>query len=50
MTMAEQQRMVTKPRAEKNMQKLSLAVHASLLGGFVGLVGFVAITCHHLAH
>lgn len=49
MTMAQQQRTVTKPRAE-NMQRLSFAVHASLLGGFVGLVGFVAIACHHLAH
>jgi hypothetical protein len=27
---------------------VSFAVHASLLGGFVGLVTFVAIACHHV--
>ncbi|MEW6604012.1 MAG: hypothetical protein AB1351_04905 [Thermoproteota archaeon] len=23
-------------------------VHASLLGGFVGLVGYLALVCHHI--
>jgi hypothetical protein len=35
-------------------KKLELAmqpnflIHLSLLGGFVGLVGFIAIMCHHV--
>jgi len=23
-------------------------IHAALLGGFVGLVGYLAVACHHL--
>ena len=27
---------------------LSFAVHASLLGSFVALVGYIAVICHHV--
>ncbi len=27
---------------------LSFAVHSSLLGSFVALVGYIAVICHHV--
>jgi hypothetical protein len=32
------------------IQKLSFAVHLSLLGSFVSLVAYLGANCHHLAH
>ncbi|MGI0020516.1 MAG: hypothetical protein ACREAY_08595 [Nitrososphaera sp.] len=31
-----------------NASRLSFAVHASLLGSFIALVGFIAVICHHV--
>jgi hypothetical protein len=33
--------------AKLTIDRLSLAVHASLLASFIGLVGFVALVCSH---
>jgi hypothetical protein len=53
--MAQQQEMrgaVAEKRraATSTRDRLSFAVYASMLGGFVGLVGFLAVACHHLSH
>lgn len=51
--MAQQQgiRAVAEKRsATGTRERLSFAVYASMLGGFVGLVGFLAVACHHLSH
>lgn len=32
------------------IQKLSFAVHLSLLGSFASLVTYLGINCHHIAH
>jgi hypothetical protein len=29
-------------------KKMDLFIHLSLLGGFLGLVGYLAIVCHHV--
>ena len=34
---------------EKSMSnRMSFAVHTSLLGSFVSLVGYLAVVCHHV--
>lgn len=33
-----------------SIQKLSFAVHLSMLGSFVSLVTYLGVNCHHLVH
>lgn len=39
---------LTAVSAKSISYKLSFAVHASLLTGFLGLIGFVASACSHV--
>lgn len=35
---------------KKTTHNYLFAVHLSMLGGFVGLVGYLGMTCHHMLH
>jgi len=39
---------VSKQKKSAFAGKLGFIVHASLLGGFIGLVGYLAVVCLHM--
>jgi hypothetical protein len=41
-------RTVSKQRKSAFAGNPGFFIHVSLLGGFVGLVGYLAVVCHHL--